>query len=141
MSGGDTTRRNVMRALAAITTGLPTLAYASPALVCIARPDATAWDRLVEDYRAATAAANAHPYGSTSPSDPRYDAISVDHAQYLHKACRALDAVMEHPVTDNAMLAEKLEIAVKEFGGDNFFNCILADAQRLAEESLSCPRN
>lgn len=104
------------------------VAIVAPAM---AAPRST-WDRLLADYRSTTAAMNAHPYGNTLPCDPRYKAISADHERYLQKACRALDAVMEHPVTDNAMLAEKMEIAVNEFGGDNFMDRILKDAKRLA---------
>ncbi|MBV2149549.1 hypothetical protein KRZ98_14850 [Sphingobium sp. AS12] len=130
-------RRNVMRALAAIATGLPTLAYATPTLVCIPRPDTTAWDSLVADYRAATSVMNAHPYGSTCPSHPDYETLDADHDQYLCRAARSLDAVMEYPVTDNRMLAEKMEIMVAEFGGDNFVSSILADARRLCERGVS----
>lgn len=118
-------RRSFLSALA-----IAPVVIAAPSLVQAASPRVT-WDRLVADYLRANAAASAHPYGRTRPDDPLYDAMSNEHGELLGEACRRLDAVMEFPVSDNAMLAEKLEIAVKEFGDDDWLDSILGDARRL----------
>lgn len=122
-----TSRRDAMRALAMI----PAIITAP---IAMAAPNPRAqWGGLVTQYRRDTAALNNHPYGSTCPSHPDYEALDAEHDQYLCRAARSLDAVMEYPVIDNRMLAEKMEIMVAEFGGDNFVSSIRDDARRLAK--------
>jgi hypothetical protein len=59
-------RRNVMRALAALSTGLPTLAYAAPGLVCIPA-GSDRWDVLLAAYSEARAAEDAYDQGTIEP--------------------------------------------------------------------------
>lgn len=59
-------RRNVMRALVALSTGLPTLAYAAPGLVCL--PDGSdRWAFLLAAYSEARAAEAAYDHGTIGP--------------------------------------------------------------------------
>lgn len=51
-------RRDAIRALAAISTGLPTLAYAAPAKVASKSADTCAWDAAMAHYKAIKAEAD-----------------------------------------------------------------------------------
>lgn len=130
----STSRRGVMRALAVIPSiiATPVAASAATGLICSPVTSDTEWQRIISEYHAAVQAHLVHPCGTTLPGHPMHEAWEAEGSDLLDAMCRALDRVMEFPVTDNTMLLEKMEIAVREFGGDNFMDCLLKDARRLA---------
>ena len=137
MSEVSTSRRNVMRAIAILPSIIATPAVASAAtgLVCTPVVSDADWRRIVSEYRAAVQTHNVHPCGTTLPGHPMHEQWEAEGSDLLDALCQALDRVMEYPVTDNAMLLERMEIAVKEFGGEDFMDSLLKDARRLTREA------
>jgi len=105
------------------------VAIAAPA---IAQGQQSGWRQIVAEYQASRRAYEAHPCGTTLDDHPMHEKWEAEGEMLLEMSDRALDRVMEFPVADNAMLLEKMQIAVKEFGGDNFMNIIMDDTARLA---------
>lgn len=79
MNTVTSSRRNVMRALAALSTGLPTLAYATPGLVCTPAADRGSWDAVMQQYIDAKVAGAKY---DRSHVDPLYEAMKAEFGDF-----------------------------------------------------------
>jgi hypothetical protein len=110
----------------AFITGLATLPFVASAIPAIAATD-TGWEQAVRELKLAAAAS------STLPDDcpeALFDTVTSMH-------CHKLRAVSSYPVSTLAMLREKMDLLVAEYGIDDMgsgdeIEHIYADIQRLA---------
>ncbi|MCC4252244.1 hypothetical protein LL251_07390 [Sphingobium naphthae] len=119
-------RRDAIRALAALSISLPTLAYAAPAETCPA-PVSERWSALLSAYREAQAAEDAYDQGVIEPFFGGIDkndqeawrkaAKPITRAMWDHLEClgderlAAEKALMECPSPDASAFALKYVIA------------------------------
>lgn len=115
-------RRNVMRALAALSTGLPTLAYAAPGLVCLPVTD-PAWEAaLATEQRTREASerfyaahvktvGDAHDAGTVS-----FDVVSAQEdawAPYNIEHADAVDDLILTPAPSLDAVVHKLKLGIE----------------------------
>lgn len=129
MNTVTSSRRNVMRALAALSTGLPTLAYATP--VFATTPSVSdAFPKAVAEYRYARS--EFERIAEIGDDDASEVAGNVSDA--------AFEAVLKAPARDGGDLATKLEILLFEYTDcildEDRLRLIVADARRLGEREL-----
>lgn len=119
-------RRNVMRALAAVTTGLPTLAYASP-VFAPAPALSSAFPKALAEYRHARS--EFERIAEISDDDASNVAGNVSDA--------AFEAMLKAPARHGSDLATKLEILLVEYTDcildEDRLQLIVIDARRLGE--------
>jgi len=96
-------RRNVMRALAAITTGLPTLAYAAPSLVCAPLEPTMEWQAAVKAMDAARAAYDAY-YNDIY--EPVFNARRQQRSDEEAELQRRIDAIPHYTTTSSYETAD-----------------------------------
>lgn len=139
-------RRNVMRALAAITTGLPTLAYATPTLVCVPVNEEI-WQAASSAERSAFEASERYYAAMVEPAVQAHDAGagSFDSVReqedawgnYTSAHADAVDALILTPAPTLEAVAHKLRLGIDNLAFDGtkksfaMVEAIAADVDRL----------
>lgn len=96
---------------------------------------ASADGNLSERYHRLFDELAAHPFGSTSPSDPQFQTVDADHSAKNRDLERAYSEMLEAPVRNGHDLALKLEAVIRHYDGASIpeedMRSMAADARAL----------